>query len=540
MCGLFTDIERGAGKLTQRRFLFAAAVIAALFAFVKVAAAQSLLERLVTPGPLVESHAKAEKECSKCHESFSSHSQPQLCLDCHKEIVKDREAKLGYHGKQPDALNEQCRHCHSDHKGRDADIMQLDRERFDHDLTNFRLTDSHKFVACSACHAARKPYHNTATACFDCHKRNDPHKGKLGEKCDSCHLTTKWRETKTFDHGKTRFALEGAHKEVACATCHTGQIYKDLPRNCVSCHKLQDIHGARYGEKCEACHNQAKWKDAKFDHDAKTKFPLHGAHALAKCDVCHTGDLYKDKLAVACVSCHKKQDPHQSALGEKCEKCHNDIDWRKGISFNHNQARFPLVGKHASTPCEECHRTQIYVDTPTACEKCHADTVHQGRLGATPQCGNCHTPGSWSRWRFDHAKQAHWALTGSHAALKCESCHAVRGASLSLPTACESCHKDRYHQGRLGAVAKCGSCHDASRWSHWRFDHGHATGYPLTGAHATLKCGACHSRPNPPNLKLPTQCVECHRRDDPHLSSFGPTCERCHTTSNWRQVTIRN
>jgi hypothetical protein len=525
--------------VTRRRLVLLSLALSAFVAAAGYAAAQSLIERMVMPGPVVESHAKFEKECGKCHEAFSSRSQASLCLACHKQIADDRNKRVGYHGRQTAALKEECQHCHTDHKGRDADISSLDRERFDHDLTNYQLVDSHKAVACASCHAAKKPFHKTSVVCFDCHKKDDRHKGQLGEKCDGCHSPTKWRETKKFDHGKTKFPLEGAHKDVACDICHSGQIYKDLRRTCVSCHKLQDVHGGRYGEKCETCHKQVKWKESVFDHE-KTKFPLHGAHAKTKCGLCHTGDLYGVKLSIQCISCHKKQDVHSGQLGERCEQCHGDVAWGKGVTFNHNLAKFRLAGKHASVPCEECHRTELYRDTPIACEKCHADVIHQGRLGAIPQCGTCHTPNDWSRWRYDHARQAHFPLTGVHARVKCEACHTTSGASLKLPPACESCHKDSYHQTRLGSPAKCGQCHDASAWSHWRFDHDARTGYALTGAHARIKCESCHAAPNPVSLKAPKDCVSCHRKDDPHLSAFGSACERCHVTASWRQLSIRN
>lgn len=502
-------------------------------------AAQNLLERLVTPGPLAESHAKVEKECNKCHEAFAGRAQSSLCGACHKKISEDRNTRAGYHGRQPEALTQDCQHCHNEHKGRDADIVQLDRERFDHDLTNYRLLNSHRSVACASCHEPKRPFHKTSFECFDCHKKDDLHKGKLGEKCDGCHSPTKWRETKSFDHSKTKFPLEAAHKSVACTACHSGEIYKDLARSCASCHRLQDVHQGRYGEKCETCHNQAKWKEGRFDHD-KTHFPLHGAHQKAKCDACHSGDLFRDKLSTKCVSCHQKQDPHQGQLGERCEQCHGDTDWGKDITFNHNFSKFPLTGKHAAVACEECHRTPLYRDTPLACEKCHADVVHRGRLGNGPRCASCHATTAWRDSRYDHAREAHFPLVGEHAGILCEACHSKPGGSLKLPTACEACHKDRYHQGRLGAAARCGNCHDSRSWAHSRFDHGRQAGYPLTGAHARLKCESCHATPNPVSLKLPSECGSCHRKDDPHMGSFGSACGRCHNTSSWRQVNIRN
>lgn len=512
---------------------------AAAFAVVAYPQVKQLIDKLVMPGMVAESHAKYEQQCEKCHEPFSRVQQSQRCLDCHKEINVDRQTRTRYHGRQADALNRECRACHTEHKGRAADIMQFDRERFDHDLTNYKLVDAHKTVECNACHEPKKPFHKTGSQCVDCHKKGDPHKGRLGERCDNCHSPTTWRNVKTFDHGKTKFPLVGAHKDVACATCHVGEIYKDLAQTCSSCHRLQDVHAARYGAKCETCHNQVKWKEAKFDHE-KTKFPLHGAHEKVKCDACHTGYIYRDKLGVTCIACHKEQDPHKGQLGDRCERCHNDVDWRKNIIFDHNETKFPLIGKHAAVPCEGCHRSATYKDAPTACEACHKDTVHQGRLGANAKCGACHNPTAWSNWKFDHARQAHYALTGAHARLKCESCHATKNpATLKLPTACQACHKD-YHQGLLGAEPKCADCHETSAWSHWRFDHGRRTGYPLIGAHARIRCEACHTTRNPPSLKIASDCGSCHRKADPHMGQFGRNCERCHSPLGWRKLDIRN
>jgi hypothetical protein len=421
---------------------------------------QTLFEKLVMPGPLVQGHAKLEEKCSNCHEPFSRHSQTRLCLDCHKEIKADRTDRVGFHGRGQRAATLQCNQCHTDHKGRGADIKQLDRETFDHNQTNFKLVDAHRSVPCISCHAENIRFRKTPSVCFECHKKVDPHQGRLGDKCDNCHTSAKWRETKLFDHDKTKFPLQGAHKDVACATCHVGELYKDLPSTCVSCHRLQDVHADRYGAKCETCHDQSKWKTTNFNHD-KTKFPLRGGHARLKCDTCHTGFLYRDKLATTCVSCHRKDDPHKGKLGERCERCHNDTDWRKNLAFDHELTRFPLIGLHASVACEECHRTPAYRDTPTACARCHKD-FHQGRLGTG--CGNCHNPNGWARWRFDHARQTKFPLTGTHEKIICEACHKAKSPpSLKLATNCNACHSSEdVHRGAFGQ--DCERCHVATGW----------------------------------------------------------------------------
>lgn len=429
--------------------------------------AQNLFEKLITPGPVIQGHAKYESECGKCHEPFSQAAQTTLCLDCHKEVAADRVQKTRFHGRNPDAVREECKRCHTDHKGRQADIAPLDRETFDHGISEFPLRERHKSVACQACHRPAVAYRKTPSGCYDCHKTVEPHKRQLGEFCESCHSESGWRPTKPFDHTRTRFKLEGAHKSVACATCHAGEVYKDLPTTCVSCHRIQDVHATRYGAKCETCHEQVKWKPAYFDHN-KTKYPLRGAHQKVKCDTCHTGDLYKNKLATTCISCHKKDDHHRGALGARCDRCHGVDAWRTNLGFDHDVTRFPLIGLHASVPCEECHRTTTYKGEPTACEKCHKD-VHKERLGS--DCGRCHNPNGWNRWRFDHARQ---------------------------------------------------------------------TRYPLTGAHATVRCEACHKVTRPTTLRLPTDCFSCHRSEDAHRGAFGTICERCHVATDWRRVSVRN
>lgn len=429
-----------------------------------MARSQGIFERLVMPGPLIEGHAKEEKDCNSCHEPFVRQSQTRLCLACHKTVATDRQNGRGFHGRDPEASKAECKVCHTDHKGRSFDIVQLNRETFNHGFTNFALKGAHKRAGCEGCHVKdvgkTVKYREAAGRCFDCHKTNDPHKGRLGEKCDACHSEEAWRQVKPFDHSKTRFSLVGAHAEVACAICHVGERYKDLPRTCISCHRLQDKHAGRYGANCETCHAPKKWATISFNHDKATKFPLRGGHAKIACERCHTGDLYRDKLSMACVSCHRKDDPHNGQLGSNCQRCHNETGWRQKVSFDHDLTRFPLLALHAVVPCEECHRTQSFKDAPRECVSCHSDTHHVGRLG--PNCATCHNPNGWTRWRFDHDKQTGYPLTGAHHALECHACHRQTNvAKVTAPTNCYGCHKqDDAHQGAFGRA--CEKCHDTN------------------------------------------------------------------------------
>jgi hypothetical protein len=434
-----------------------ATVIVMAVAVMSGARSQNLLEQLVTPGPVISGHAKYEKDCASCHEPFSSHSQSRLCLDCHKETAADRLKTRGFHGRQPDAAKQECNHCHTDHKGRDADILLFDRETFDHTFTNFVLRDAHKSVQCDGCHLVGVEFRNAPGRCFDCHKAIDPHKGRLGQTCDDCHGEATWLRLKPFDHDKTKFPLQGAHRNVECSACHVGERYKGIGTACVDCHTIQDVHLGRYGTKCEACHDQNKWTTILFNHDKDTKYSLRGAHAKVKCDACHTGDLYHDKLSTTCVSCHRKDDRHEGQLGARCETCHGEDSWRHITSFDHDVTRFPLIGWHAVVTCEECHRSTRFKDASVECASCHRDQQHEGRLGKN--CALCHNPNGWALWRFDHDTQTHYPLTGAHRGLNCHACHVTKNVTkITLATDCYSCHqRDDVHHGTFGRT--CERCH---------------------------------------------------------------------------------
>ena len=434
-----------------------------LMATLQGARAQSLFEKLVTPGDVVQSHSKFEKKCESCHEAFSKKEQRRLCLECHKEIAGDISAKAGFHGKSPEVAMSECKTCHTDHKGRKADIVLLDPETFNHAFADFALRGAHETASCSGCHATGKKFRDAPSTCFACHQGDDAHKGELGQKCASCHNEGSWRTQKSFDHSKTRFPLKGAHEHVQCAVCHIGEHYKDLSRECVACHKIQDVHGGRYGQQCQSCHTTTHWTKITFDHAKIAKFALRGAHASVKCEGCHTGDLYKDKLATACNACHGANDPHKGQLGKNCQTCHNETSWRRKVAFDHDVTNFPLIGLHASVPCEECHRTNAYREASTVCSDCHKDSFHQSTLGTA--CNRCHNPNGWTLWSFDHDRETSFALTGAHTGLKCRACHTTPATTkVVAATECIGCHRaDDAHRGAFGS--RCETCHTTATFN---------------------------------------------------------------------------
>ena len=391
------------------------------------AAAQNI-ESVLRPGELIQGHAKWEEECSKCHVRFDKNAQDRLCTDCHKEVGVDMRERTGYHGRQkPQAT---CRSCHTDHKGRAARIVVFDKQKFDHDESDYALRGKHKQVACEKCHEPKKKYWEAPSDCNACHKKDDVHKGALGTKCADCHTDSDWKETPKFDHDKTRFALKGKHADAKCVDCHKkGDDYKAAPRTCIGCHKKEDDstkgHKGLYGDKCDSCHGVKAWKPSTFNHDTDTKYLLRGKHRQTKCADCHTGHLYKDKVGTGCIDCHKKDDDsakgHKGSLGRDCAACHVETGWKEKGKFDHDKTKFPLLGKHVDT-----------------------------------KCGDCHTQWSFTPARFDHSRVG-CNLTGVHRTIALDDrqqacvCRA-RGQPTHANTQSESEdeHEDAGHRGHRG------------------------------------------------------------------------------------------
>jgi hypothetical protein len=70
---------------------------------------------------------------------------------------------------------------------------------FDHDRgTRYRLEGKHRQVRCETCHSAPapagKPIAALASDCQSCHRKDDAHDGRFGRGCETCHVSTDWRQ----------------------------------------------------------------------------------------------------------------------------------------------------------------------------------------------------------------------------------------------------------------------------------------------------------------------------------------------------------
>jgi hypothetical protein len=253
--------------------------------------------------------------CKSCHKTaLTDPVKHARCMDCHTD----------YHNKQfaKEGISPDCSACH-DIKGFTGFSYTIDQ----HNLSTFPLQGAHLATPCFACHKKtdKWSFREIGIRCIDCH--TDIHVAYLDKKyypdsdCKTCHSVNTWHEIK-FDHGKTDFALTGAHLNQTCRTCHftkesegpVVQRFSGLTSACTNCHK--DIHARQFDDvngvsDCNRCHNADNWKATRFDH-SKTRFPLDGRHQNVACNKCHKTNVIDELTFV------------QYKLNDfKCESCHH-------------------------------------------------------------------------------------------------------------------------------------------------------------------------------------------------------------------------
>ncbi len=431
--------------------------------------------------PLTGLHVQVA--CAKCHTPAAPGGAPRFtgipfskCTDCHADP---------HHGSFPQS----CETCHTTSGWKRIPAA----EQFDHSTTKFPLLGKHAQVDCIQCHRAGNFKGPIAFAkCSDCHAP-DPHGGQFAERadkgeCSGCHTVDRWKPSLfgVKEHAASVYPLEGKHAAVLCEKCHipagAATRYKIPFAKCLDCHK--DIHAGQfvaepYKNQCEQCHAVAGFAPSTFtiSRHQKSRFPLVESHLAVVCSDCHTVDkaVYAAKVVPyrfedrTCTGCHT--DPHHGQFREQmvqhrpegslkgCEACHSLKSWTDLPSFDHSKTSFPLVGAHAKTSCDDCHKPRVpggkisevdFHAAPTTCSACHED-VHAGQFakpGKSTKCDACHNSEKWQPSLFNHETQSDFSLQGAHVKVACDDCHkslkTIEGKRVLFykptPRKCADCH----------------------------------------------------------------------------------------------------
>ena len=511
--------------------------------------ASTKFDHATTRFALVGAHRSVS--CNSCHADKVYTGKSMECAGCHQAAFA--ASKSPPHVAA--GFSTSCANCHN--------AVQWKGATFNHANTQFPLTGAHLASTCSSCHADGV-YRGKPSTCISCHQQNfaasvrPPHQSlAFSTTCTTCHTTQQWLGA-SYDHSVTNFQLTGAHRAVACASCHANGVYRGTASSCASCHQAKYTattnppHAAAgFPTSCEACHATANWTSATFNHSA-TRFALTGAHLAASCASCHSDGVYRGKTML-CSGCHQAKyaattnPPHAAAgFGATCESCHTTLNWTSA-TFNHSATRFALTGAHLAASCASCHSDGVYHGKTIVCSGCHqakyAATTNppHAAAGFPTTCETCHTTTRWPGAVFNHAN-TQFPLTGAHVAALCSACHSD-GVYHGKPTACVSCHQQKYnastmppHQS-LAFSTVCTTCHTTAAWAGGTYNHSTTT-FPLTGAHLAVSCNGCHA--DKVYRGKPKLCASCHQAkynattNPPHLASgFPTTCETCHTTTQW-------
>lgn len=256
--------------------------------------------------------AHAQTDCINCHTSGRMQDPiPKDCNGCHR--VQDAHA-----GR----MGGDCGKCHDSTAWKPA--------MFNHARdAGFALTGPHAKLQCDTCHTANVATQKLGRDCSSCHRAQDVHLGKLGNRCEHCHVESGWRNDIHFDHDLSSFPLVGLHVAVPCEQCHLTQQFKDVKQDCYSCHQAQDRHKGGLGKQCAGCHTPNGWEIWQFNHDKSTAFPLSGAHSKLQCNACHKRPAGEVKLSTECGACHVRDDVHFGQYGQQCQRCHTSVSFKQ-------------------------------------------------------------------------------------------------------------------------------------------------------------------------------------------------------------------
>ena len=498
-----------------------------------------------------------EVNCRACHPTLVFSDAKTACVDCHTDMHNQ-------------TVGPDCGRCHTAKSWIVENITEI------HQRSRFPLLGAHRTADCSGCHksASLLRFEPLGVQCYDCHQAsymgatNPNHvQGGFSKDCIQCHSinSISWNST-NVDH--SFFPLTQGHA-INCTSCHTNGSFSGLSRDCDRCHQANyaattnpNHQAAHFPTTCADCHTTIPgWKPATFTiHN--TYYPLTGAHTTVNCDLCHIGGIYPN-TPNTCVGCHQANyssstNPnHQAAnIPTTCVDCHTTVPGWKPATFTIHNTYWPLTGAHITTTCNQCHNG-IYNNTiPTACVGCHLTNYNQttnpphasNQFGT--DCQTCHTTNAWTPATFDHDGKYFPIYSGKHQGTwtLCTDCHTT--PSNYGIFSCIDCHAhnnqsqlNNDHQGVGGYSYNslaCYSCHPTGSTG-GAFNHNN--GFPLTGAHLTILCSACHASGF---SGTPTACSACHinaynaTTNPNHITANIPnTCATCHTTNpGWTPATF--
>ncbi|VAW94638.1 hypothetical protein MNBD_GAMMA22-2436, partial [hydrothermal vent metagenome] len=378
--------------------------------------------------------------------------------------------------------------------------------------------------------------------------------------------------TNNFDHYKTGFPIDGAHKKLKCNACHQRGIFKGTPKTCNGCHgnratiatsKKPSGH-VRSTNSCDNCHIDKSWSNAQMDHNSITgscvachngslknaaiKKSTH-IQSSDRCENCHSSrrwipaQFFHTNIVSNCISCHI--DPNAAKTRGKslnhvqsdnqCEVCHTTFKTWRGGKVDHSNLTKDCFSCHNGTTSGQS-KLSSHIKTNNVCESCHKSgtnptiSVWKSRQqmdhsAVDDTCINCHSGSTTGKSR----SSSHIPLTQT----QCHLCHTsqtqwtgtanVRMDHIAVSNTCTTCHSsarsgETKQRGKTTTHVQssdtCDECHKGfSTWQGANVDHGNLT----------KGCFTCHNGSTRGLKKSAAHAITTNVCEDCHKTSANPT-----------------
>ena len=283
--------------------------------------------------------------------------------------------------------------------------------------TGTPLSPAHRALACDSCHTNRR-FDAGSPSCYSCHAKQyqSDHAAVASRRpgsrpsasCATSRRTPRSRRP-SFQHN-AYFPLGGVHATQACAACHSNNVYKGTPRDCVGCHRTDyerttspNHAAAGFPTDVRVVPPRRRTRAGRRRSITAASTRSSGVHATQPCSACHKNNVYKGTPR-DCVGCHRDQlrrarrarTTRPPASRPRASRATGPRTRAGSATFNHN-AVFPLVGVHATQACTACHKNNVYKGTPRDCFGCHrtdyerTTSPNHAAAGFPTACDSCHS-----------------------------------------------------------------------------------------------------------------------------------------------------
>jgi len=483
----------------------------------------------------VSNHVATSNMCQACHTPQGYNIVPYVdhqevvgsCSECHNNVIAI--GKSEFHTP----TNAECNDCHNT-----SHFLELEPDgSYDH---------SNITRACSGCHNDTVAIGKTPTAsdtppgnhpvtdseCGYCHttlsflNAYPDHTGPdvVGERCDSCHIA---------DGSGSAVGQSVGHPitNVDCASCHSILSFK-MPGGVFN-HALLDAAV----QSCESCHND----NTSINAPTKSSVATPPGHPVTSsdCGSCHSTDSFNpafdfdhDGVVDNCQACHGNNNPvapNFNASGKPPER----FDLNGDLVYKHVPTNPDLPGTGNDQDCGDCHTpgtfstgTYDHVGITNNCNSCHDNVIVVGKLlnhiptnPDTQDCADCHNTTDFA------GATIHDTSTVVTNCLACHDGNISKGQSLGHVTTsenCSSCHDitnsfttfaGTFTHNSGIVSGNCASCHNT----------GIATPKKLNHIPAQGECSQCHN-----DTTIPGGFATAALFEGVH-SGITNGCEGCHS-----------